>query len=114
MVFTASLLGAQHNRDSVENKPASLFVESLDKAVNWMPPFSCGRQIVGPSSHPSWWPSLTEDSQTEPERTRNVYMYVYHHISKQVCCSGFEPGFYVNSVFDLSCLESLYLFSAFG
>ena len=29
-------------------------------------------------------------------------------------CSGFEPGFYVNSVFDLSCPESPYLFSAFG
>ena len=29
-------------------------------------------------------------------------------------CSGFEPGFYVNSVFDLSCLVSPYLFSAFG
>ena len=29
-------------------------------------------------------------------------------------CSGFEPGFYVNSVFDLSCLVSPYRFSAFG
>ena len=28
------------------------------------------------------------------------------------CCSGFKPGFYVNSVFDLSCLVSPYLFSA--
>ena len=27
-------------------------------------------------------------------------------------CSGFEPGFYVYSVFDLSCLVSPYLFSA--
>ena len=29
-------------------------------------------------------------------------------------CSGFEPGFYVNSVFDLSCLVSPNRFSAFG
>ena len=52
MVFTASLLGAQHIRDSVENKPASLLVVSLGKALNGMPPSSCGRQIVRPSSLP--------------------------------------------------------------
>ena len=39
MVFTASLLGAQHIRDSVENKPASLLVVSLSKALNGMPVF---------------------------------------------------------------------------
>ena len=32
MVFTASLLGAQHYRDSVENKLASFLVVSLGKA----------------------------------------------------------------------------------
>ena len=37
MVFTASLLGAQHNKDSVENKPASLLVVYLDKTLNGMP-----------------------------------------------------------------------------
>ena len=52
MVFTASLLGAQHKRDSVENKPASLLVVSLGKALNGMPPSLCGRQMVGPSSLP--------------------------------------------------------------
>ena len=52
MVFTASLLGAQHIRDSVENKPASLLVVSLGKALNGMPPSLCGRQMVGPSSLP--------------------------------------------------------------
>ena len=52
MVFTASLLGAQHNRDSVENKPASLLVVSLGKTLKGMPPFLCGRQVVGPSSLP--------------------------------------------------------------
>ena len=52
MVFTASLLGAQHIRDSVENKPASLLVVSLGKALNGTPPSLCGRQMVGPSSLP--------------------------------------------------------------
>ena len=69
MILTASLLRAQQNRDSVENKPASLLVESLGKALNGMPPFSNGRQMVGRAVYPSWWPSLTEDLQTEHERT---------------------------------------------
>ena len=38
MVFTASLLGALHKKDSVENKPASLFVMSLGKALNFFTP----------------------------------------------------------------------------
>ena len=49
MVFTAFLLGAQQNRDSVKNKPASLVVVSLGKTLNGMPPSLCGRQMVGPS-----------------------------------------------------------------
>ena len=52
MVFTTSLLGAQKNRDSVENKPASLLVGSLGKTLNGMPPSLCCRQMVGPSSLP--------------------------------------------------------------
>ena len=52
MVFTASLLGAQHIRDSVENKPASSLVVSLGKELNGMLPSLCGRQMVGPSSLP--------------------------------------------------------------
>ena len=52
MVFTSSLLGAQQNRDSAENKPASLLVVSLGKTLNRMPPSLCGRQMVGPSSLP--------------------------------------------------------------
>ena len=52
MIFTASLLGAQHIRVSVENKPASLLVVSLGKALNGMPLSLCGRQMVGPSSLP--------------------------------------------------------------
>ena len=43
MVFTASLLGTQHKRDSVV---------SLNKALYGMPPSLCGRQIVGPNSLP--------------------------------------------------------------
>ena len=53
MVFTASLLGAQHIKDSVENKPASLLVVFLGKALNGMSPSLCGRQMVGPSSLPA-------------------------------------------------------------
>ena len=41
------------NRDSVENKPASLLVVSLGKALNEMPPSLCARQMVGPSSLPN-------------------------------------------------------------
>ena len=52
MVFTASLLGVQHIRNSVENEPESLLVVSLGKALNEMPPPLCGRQMVGPSSLP--------------------------------------------------------------
>ena len=38
LVFTASLLDAQHLRDSVENKPASLLVVPLRKALSGIPP----------------------------------------------------------------------------
>ena len=37
MVSTASLLGAQHLREVVENKPASSLGVSLGKALNGMP-----------------------------------------------------------------------------
>ena len=37
-VFTASLLDATHLRDSVENKPASLLVVPLGKALSGNPP----------------------------------------------------------------------------
>ena len=49
MVFRASLLGAQQNRDNMENKPASLLV-SVAKTLNGMAPSLCGRQMVGPST----------------------------------------------------------------
>ena len=52
MIFTASLLGAQHKKSSVENKPASLLVVSMGKVLDGMPLSSCGRQVVGPSSLP--------------------------------------------------------------
>ena len=50
MVFTASPLGAQHKRDSVENKPTSLLVVSLSKTLKGMLPSLCGKQVLGPSS----------------------------------------------------------------
>ena len=44
----------------MENKPASLLVVSLDKELNEMPPSSCGRQMVGPSSLPAVVPQSDE------------------------------------------------------
>ena len=40
------------HRDRVDNKPASLLVVSLGKALNKMPPSLCGRKAAGPSSLP--------------------------------------------------------------
>ena len=37
LVFTASLLDAQHSRDSEENEPESLLVVSLGKAFSGIP-----------------------------------------------------------------------------
>ena len=59
MVFPTSLFGAPHKMDCVDDKPASLLVESLDNALNGMPPPLCGKQVVGPS--------LTKDRQTKHE-----------------------------------------------
>ena len=94
MVFTASLLGAQYKRDSVENKPASLFVVFLDKALNGMPPSLCGRQVVGPSSLPSWWPSLTEDSQ--------IVRFLYVLFSHVFFYENFHPLRYLHDA--LQCM----------
>ena len=48
-----SMLGAQYNRHSVVNKPASsLVMVSLGKTLNRMPPSLCGRQMMGQSSPP--------------------------------------------------------------
>ena len=47
-----SCFALSKNRDSVENKPASLLVVSLDKALNVMPLSLCGKQVLGPSSLP--------------------------------------------------------------
>ena len=44
LVFTASLLDAQHQRNSVENKPASLLVVLLGKALSGIPPCRRSRQ----------------------------------------------------------------------
>ena len=46
MVSAASLLGARHLWEVVENKPASSLVVSLGKALNGTPPPLCGRQVV--------------------------------------------------------------------
>ena len=49
MVFTASLLGAQHNKNNVGSKSASLLAVSVGKSFNGMPPSLCSRHMVGPS-----------------------------------------------------------------
>ena len=69
MVFIASLLGAQQNRDSVKNKPASLLVKSLNKTLNGMS-LSYMWQTGGGAKQSTrrGGPSLTEDSPTERER----------------------------------------------
>ena len=54
LVFMASLLDAQHLRDSVENKPANLLVVPLGRALSGIPP--SGRGI-------DRWPAT-------PKRTR--------------------------------------------
>ena len=68
MVFTASLLGAQQHRDSVENKPASLLVMSLNKTLNGMPQSLWQKYGEAKQSTRRGGPSLTEDLQTERER----------------------------------------------
>ena len=47
LVLTASLLDVQHQRGSGENKPATLLVEPLGKALSGIPPSWCGRQMAG-------------------------------------------------------------------
>ena len=42
LVFTASLLDAHHQRDSVENKLASLLVVPLEKTFSGISPFQRG------------------------------------------------------------------------
>ena len=47
LVFTASLLDAQHLRDSAKIKPASLHVVPIEKALSGIPQSWCGWQIAG-------------------------------------------------------------------
>ena len=49
LLFTASLLVAQHQWDSLENKPASLLVVPLGKALSRIPLSWCGKQMAGNS-----------------------------------------------------------------
>ena len=80
MVFTASLLGAQKNRDSVENKPAGLLVVSLGKARDLRDAsvFMGQTDDRAKQSTHRGGPSLTEDLQTERERKRSVaYIYIF-------------------------------------
>ena len=49
LVFIASLLDAQHYRESVVNKPASLLVVWLVKALSGIPPSWSGTQMANNS-----------------------------------------------------------------
>ena len=49
LVFTASLLDAQQQRDSGENKPASSLVVPLGKALSGIFPSWCDPQMAGNS-----------------------------------------------------------------
>ena len=56
MASAASLLGARHLGEVVENKPASSLVVSLGKVLNGMPPPLCGRQEAQFSLRiEGWW-----------------------------------------------------------
>ena len=50
IVFIASLLDAQHERNGVENKPASLLVVTSGKTLNGMPSFVSYKPMAVPSS----------------------------------------------------------------
>ena len=65
--LVASLLGAQQNRDSVENKPNSLLVVSFGKTLNRMPPSLCQTDGGPKQSIRRGGPSVTADLQTERE-----------------------------------------------
>ena len=49
LLLTVSLLDAQHQRDSAENKPSSLLVVLLGKALSGIPLSWCGSQMAGNS-----------------------------------------------------------------
>ena len=46
LLFTASLLDGQYQRDGVKDKPASLLVVSMGKTLSGIPPPWRGRQVV--------------------------------------------------------------------
>ena len=50
MVFTASFLGAQHEKDGVKYRPANSLDVFLGKALHDTPLFLCGRPEAGPRS----------------------------------------------------------------
>ena len=54
----------------MEKKPASFLAVSLEKALNKVPPFLFGRQVVKLNNLlvvVGWWPSRTKNLQTANE-----------------------------------------------
>ena len=58
------------HKDDVENRPASLLVVSLGKALNGMPHLYVADRWWGQAVYPLWGSSLTKDTQTEHELIR--------------------------------------------
>ena len=66
----AFVLGVQHERDNAEIMPASSLVVSLGKALSGIPPFLCGRQMVGPS----FLPAAVTQSDGKDLQTEHMFM----------------------------------------
>ena len=73
MVSIASLLGARHLGEVVENKPASSLVVSLGKALHGTPPSLCGRQVARPGE--GWTPSgVSAQHSLHDEHNQNKFV----------------------------------------
>ena len=68
MVFTASLLGAQQNRDSVGTSRQACLLHSWAKHLKGGFHLYVADRWWGQQTTPRSGPSLTEDSQTDRER----------------------------------------------
>ena len=98
----------------MENKPTSLLVMSLGKALNGMPSSLCGKQVVGSSSLAVVCPSLTKDVQTEHELIRMNeplrYVFCFNGIS---CHYESNPSIphYLRVQIDVTYATSIYRIS---
>ena len=101
MVFTTSLLGTQKNRDSVENKPASLLV-FLDKTLNGTPLSLCDRQVVGPSS----LPVVVAPTRKPSVSVNAIYIHTSSYIMLTTKKIKISPNFLLRAYTNLDHCES--------